>query len=232
MCNFPFKTLFLALILVNISLMANRHFESIDLGNGNELPYAYTLPTNFDANKTYPVLIGPGDTHAGSEASFFWRTNLPESLDWILVESTVFFENNDKVLMAKLLDHLQKKFKVEGNKFHTVGFSANSSKIFKTAMSLADRFASITGIPGHPTSRNPGELKQLKNTKIHFIVGENDGYWRRESERAHKQLKELGIETVLDIIPNGGHVLTDLIGAGFLEKMERMRPKSDEQMSK
>ena len=223
MRTFLFKTLFLLFMIINIPLMANRHFESIDLGNGKEIPFAYTLPDNFDAGKTYPVLIGPGDTHAGSEAGFFWRKNLPKGLGWILVETTVFFESNDKELMTKLLDHLQRKFKVENNKFHTVGFSANSSKIFKTALSLANRFASITGIPGHPTSRNPGELKQLKNTRVHFIVGENDGYWRRESERAHQQLKALGIETVLDVIPDGGHVLTDLIGAGFLEKMERMR---------
>ena len=207
-------------------LAAERQFETIELGGGKALTYGYHLPTDFDPEKTYPVLIGPGEVDAESKSGFFWRKNMPEKLNWILIETMSFFEGDANKNTAKLLDHLEKRFNVEGGRFHIVCFSANSSPIFRVVMAIPERFQSATGIPGHPSSSDKNTLKTLKNIRTQFIVGENDGYWRTASEKTQKELTELGYDSILDIIPNGGHILRDLIGEGFLMKMERMREEN------
>lgn len=202
-------------------------YETLDLGNGKTAPFAYHLPNGYNASQAYPVLIGPGDGTRGSEDSFFWRKGDPSEHGWILVETGIFLDHNSPEPMHKLLDHLEQQFKVEGGGFHIVGFSANSRRTFQTVLDMPERFLSATGIPGHPTTRDTEDLAKLKNTTIQFIVGENDGYWRRESERANQQLQELGVDSHLEIVPNGGHILRDLIGKGFMKRMEKLRRKTE-----
>lgn len=229
-----FRNIWMIVLLFVITLpaFAERQFETIDLGGGKSLSYGYHLPTDFDPEQTYPVLIGPGEVDAESKSGFFWRKNMPEKLDWILIETMSFFEGDAVKNTTKFLDHLQSRFKVEGGRFHVVCFSANSSPIFGVVLAIPERFQSATGIPGHPSTTDKNVLRALKNTRTQFIVGENDGYWRAASEKAHKILTELEYDSIIDIIPNGGHILRDLIGEGFLKKMERMRGKGEKGSSK
>ena len=118
---------------------------------------------------------------------------------------------------------LKEKFKVEGEKFHIVGFSANSSSIFSHVISNPDYFHSVTGIPGHPSTKNTAQIKSLKDVKIQNIVGEKDGYWLKAAEEFNELYLSLEINSTLDIVPEGEHVLQHLVGEGFIQKMERMR---------
>ena len=216
------KYVILLLILVESSAFCqNRSFESFKSTNGNSYPYALNLPDGFDSENTYPFLIGPGDGTKGSDKSFFWNVKNTGQFEWVLVEFVIWKE--DPKIVAELLDHLNTKYKVEKDKFHMVGFSANSANTFKIGIQIPQYFTSITGIPGHPRTSEEKAIKGLKGVKIQNIVGENDGYWLRSAQDFDKLYKKLGIETTLDIIPNGGHVLKELIGKGFMTKMERMR---------
>lgn len=203
-------------------LQPEKHYGTVTLENGESLPYAYHLPQGYDPERAYPVLIGPGDGTPGSDNSFFWKED-PSEYGWIVVETMAFLENAPVETTRRLLDHLEQQFKVEGGRFHAVGYSRGGAPTFRVVLALADRFQSITGIPGHPTATDEATLSRLKTMKVQFIVGENDGYWRRESERAHRLLQALGVDTRLEIIDDGGHVLRELVGRGFMERMQRLR---------
>ena len=90
-------------------------------------------------------------------------------------------------------------------------------------LQIPQYFTSITGIPGHPRTKVEESLKKLKGVKIQNIVGGNDGYWLRSAKEFESLYEMLGIDHTLDIIPNGGHVLKELVGSGFMQRMERMR---------
>ncbi len=216
------RNIVILLILIESSAFCqNRRFESFESTNGKSFSYALNLPDGFDVEKTYPFLIGPGDGTKGSDKSFFWNVQDTGQFDWVLVEFVIWKE--DPLIVAELLDLLNKKYNVEKDKFHMVGFSANSANTFKIGLQIPEYFTSITGIPGHPRTSDETAIRSLKGVKIQNIVGENDGYWLRSARDFDKLYKKLGIETTLDIIPNGGHVLKELIGNGFMTKMEKMR---------
>ena len=63
----------------------------------------------------------------------------------------------------------------------------------------------------------------LQDLEIQFVVGENDEYWQRSARKAHKELKETGVNSVLEIVPDGEHVMTELVGAGLMQKLEKLR---------
>ena len=104
-----------------------------------------------------------------------------------------------------------------------VGFSANSNNTFKIGLEIPQYFASITGIPGHPRTKDEKSIKKLKGVKIQNIVGEKDGYWRQSAEEFDVLYEKLGVDHTLEVIPNGEHVLRELVGSGFMKRMERMR---------
>jgi len=40
----------------------------LELGSGDQIPYAVHLPDGFDPSKTHPVLAGPGEAEKGEDA--------------------------------------------------------------------------------------------------------------------------------------------------------------------
>ncbi len=202
---------------------ADKKDNTIDGYNGSKISYAYHLPKDYSPSKKYHVLINPGGGKASEDNSFFLGDN-PSKYGWIVIETHFYDYRNLEKDMNSLLDHLTKKFKVQNNRFHIVGYSANSSYAFRAGIKLSGKFASITGIPGHP-SASDSELKKLidSKTKIQLIVGENDGYWTRESRGAYKKLKKLGVDVILEVVPNTGHVIRQFKGDEFLKRIDKLR---------
>lgn len=196
-------------------------YSEISLSTGKPVPFAVHLPKDFDSSKTYPVLVGPGDAVEGSTPGYYWQHNTHD-LGWIIVD-TKLWEASLAAELDLLLDKIQAEYNVEGGKFHAACWSGNSAGVFNTVIKNAGRFHSITGMAGNPRALSPDDIKQLKHTKVQFVVGEKDPYWKKAAEKAHTQLKAGGIDTSLEIIPNGEHVLTPLIGAGFIERLNRLR---------
>ena len=58
---------------------------------------------------------------------------------------------------------------------------------------------------------------------VQFVVGENDPYWQRSAHEAHDKLVAGGVDSVLEIVPDGEHVMTNLIGKPFIQKLEKLR---------
>jgi hypothetical protein len=196
-------------------------YKELPVPNGKGIPYAVHLPDGFDSENTYPVLIGPGDGVKGEDAGFYWKTD-PHSHGWIIVDAQLWEPATEKNLAA-LLDAVLADFKVEGGKFHAVCWSANSAGIFRLVMDHADRFHSITGMAGNPSGVSKAEIQALQEVKVQFVVGENDTYWQRSGRSAHEKLKAGGVDSVFEIVPDGEHVMNNLVGKGFMEKLEKLR---------
>ena len=127
-------------------------YKQFNSSDGIIIPYSVHLPPDYDPAKTFAVLIGPGDGVEKEDPGFYWRT-APYQKGWIIVD-TQLWEDFMDIHLNSLLDQILKEFKVEGNKFHTVCWSANSAGIFNLAIAHADRFHSITGMAGNPSKLN------------------------------------------------------------------------------
>ncbi len=40
---------------------------------------------------------------------------------------------------------------------------------------------------------------------------------------AHDKLVAGGVDSVFEVVPNGEHVMTELVGSGFMQKLEKLR---------
>ncbi len=196
-------------------------YRQVATMSGESIPYAVHLPPGYDAEASYPVLIGPGDGEDGAEAGFYWRTE-PNSNGWIIVDAQLW-ESDTKDSIDALLDAVLAEFKVEGGKFHAVCWSANSAGIFRLISDHAERFHSITGMAGNPRGVSGDDILALQSVKVQFLVGENDPYWQRSARDAHDKLVAGGVDSVFEVVPNGEHVMTELVGSGFMQKLEKLR---------
>ncbi|WP_298761631.1 hypothetical protein [uncultured Psychroserpens sp.] len=220
------KTVLELLLLITFcfnckGLTAQQKLETF-LYEEEKLNYTILLPLDYDATKTYPVMVGPSDTKSANDQSFYWR-GTKDSQGWILIGYKVYNATNRIGEVKALFEHLKSKYQVEGNKFHTVCFSANSASIFDLVMEMPEYFAGITGMAGNPNNGNKEKLKQLKGVKVQFVVGDKDAYWMRSAKRSHQLLLDFGVESTIEIIKNGQHVMKPLVGKGFLDRAERLR---------
>ena len=209
------------LSFTNCKSDAQRTFSKFQY-QGKDYEYAVQLPNNYDASKTYPVLIGPSDVRGDDEQSFYWR-DAKYTKGWILIDYPIYGALKRTDNIKALLEHLKSVYKVENNKFHTVCFSANSAGIFDLVMAMPEFFAGITGMAGNPGTQDKNRLKKLKGVKVQFVVGDQDTYWMRSAKNRHQLLLDIGVDSSIEIIKNGKHVLSGLIGDGFLERAHRLR---------
>lgn len=183
--------------------------EVFEISTNKSIELDYYLPDGFDTQKPYPVMLTPG--------SFFLQDD-PAAFGWVVVRAYI----GDRRFTTKdaniVLDHLSKVIKPRGNRFHIMGYSANSGGTFRIAAALPGRFAGVLTIPGYPRQRL--EYEALTRMKIRFIVGERDGYWLREAKKAHAQFTDLGTDTDIEIVKNGGHVLKELAGEPLFKRID------------
>lgn len=200
---------------------SKREFKQFDF-QGKELTYAVQLPDNFDPNKTYPIAIGPSEVLSKSDQSFYWR-GVRDTYGWVLVDFTIYQSVRKKDQVVALMDHLRATYQVEGDKFHTICFSANSAGIFDLVMALPEHFHSITGMAGNPGTTDKEKLARLKGVQVSFVVGDKDTYWMNAAKDRHQRLLSVGVDSHIEIIKNGPHVLEELIGKGTLARMDKLR---------
>ena len=213
----------LAMISTAFSFSQNNKIEKVFTSKSEKkINYAYSLPQNFDSAKDYNVLIAPGGgTSDDSDDFILWR-NCKNNFDWILLETNATFGNSINTL-KEFLDYLNENLHVIENKFHIMGFSANSADTFNVALNLPNYFHSVTGVPGHPRTNNKSDLIKLRNMEVNFIVGENDTYWLNAAEKYNTMLKELSIEVKLNIVKNSNHKLTSIVGDRFIDYMSWLK---------
>jgi hypothetical protein len=219
------KLLTVLMLLATIPAQAGETlYKELEVEGGKTVSYAVHLPDDYDAAKVYPVLIGPGDGVEGADPGFYWQTD-PYSHGWIIVDARLW-ESDTKKALGELLDSVGENYKVEGRKFHAVCWSANSAGIFDLVIDNAGDFHSITGMAGNPRNLSRTDINALADVKVQFVVGENDRGWQASARTAHKTLKDGGIDTQLEIVPNAPHVMKGQVGKPFMQKLEKLRVDS------
>lgn len=171
------------------------------------------LPPDFDASKAYSVLAGPGD--------YYWQDR-PSQPGWISVTGEAFFGPGRIENSILAMNYLRERYRIRGDGFHLACWSANSAGVFEIAMTHPKEILSITGVAGTPASATGDEIKNLRDVRVQFIVGENDRFWREGSEIWHARLEALGASSSLEIIPRGGHVMPEIANEPFFERMNRL----------
>jgi len=183
--------------------------EVFNVSVGKTIELDYYFPDNFNAEKPYPVMLAPG--------SFFLQDD-PAAFGWVVIRAGIeeprFNVDNANVI----LDHISTMVMPRDDRFHMMGYSANSSGVFRIVAALRSRFAGILTIPGHPRQRS--EYEAVRQMKIRFIVGARDGYWMREAKKAHALFQKLGTDTEIEVVENGGHVLKHLAGRPLFKRID------------
>ncbi len=203
----------------SVAQTSKRAFKTFDY-QGEKINYAIQLPRDFDPNKTYPVAVGPSEATSRDDQSFYWR-GVKDTYGWILLDFPIYEGKKSEV--TAFLDYVNTSFNVEGDKFHTICFSANSAGIFRLVMNMPEYFHSITGVAGNPRTKDADQLAKLRDVKVRFVVGDKDTYWMNAAKDRHTKLLESGVDSQIEIIKDGKHVLTELIGNGILERMNKLR---------
>ena len=206
----------LSLIVVTGSAVAQSdqatpadEYVEVELSGGASMPMGFYFPDDFDPHREYPVMISVG--------TYFLHDD-PAEFDWVVVRAGVEERQYSVEQSAEALDYIASRVNVASGRFHIFGYSASSAGVFRIAAALPDRFRGVLVMPGHPRQRS--EYEPLTDMQIRFIVGENDGFWLRESEAAHRRFERMGADTAIEIVENGGHVLSHLSGRPLFERIE------------
>lgn len=205
-------------------LPLERNFFTLKLDGDVELPFSVDLPVGYDPTRAYPVLIAPGHGKKveGNWGGLFWGEDTSQR-GWITVESPSFLLTDPVNVTLKLVDEVARRYQVEGGKFHLACYGPSSGPGFAIVMAAPERFKSLSALPGFPVTDDEKELAKLKGIRVSFVVGANDAIWLNESQRAHMKLQALGVECYLEVVQGANHLLQEMFGGEFAERLDLMR---------
>lgn len=214
-------------------LRGTYRFENLAASDGTKIKYAVVLPKDFDKEKTYPVLLlappGGQDIERVKWGLEFFGGLDAARMGWIVVSPVaprgqLFFDGAEQYI-PELLDQLEKDFRVEGGRFFLAGSGNGGRSAFRLAILYPERFRSLVTFPGYPPAAEDfAKLDRLKGLQVRMFVGEMERQvWIKEARRANKRLRELGIDSELQIIPDEGHVMETLRGSHLVALLSVLR---------
>jgi len=132
---------------------------------GTKRSYIIHIPPSYDGGKPVPLVIvlhGLGGTARNMELTtgMYEKSDAegfivvyPEGVvnSWNAILPTGYaFENNvdDVGFIKELIDRLQSKFAIDGNRIYVVGFSNGAMMAYRLAAELSDRIAAVAAVAG------------------------------------------------------------------------------------
>lgn len=205
-------------------LPTERNYFTMKLEDGTELPFSVDLPVNYDPTKPFPVLIAPGQGKKieDSWGGLFWGEDTAQR-GWIAVESPSLMLKDPIGATGQLMNEIVRRYKVERNQFHLVGYGPSAAPVFGVAAVMPERLRSVWVLPGFPINLKDEGYQRMKGVKVCFIVGDKDPYWYQESQTAYRKFQSFGVETYLEVVQGGGHLLQEMFGGEFAERLENAR---------
>jgi pimeloyl-ACP methyl ester carboxylesterase len=203
-------------------------FETFTASNGVKVEYGLCLPEEADAWTPRRVLIGfpPGNQSrsAAETAMSYWWGEQAARRGWVTVTvvkpDVGWFSPGGEQAMGELLDHLSRTFEVHEGKFHVAGCSGGGPSCFHVALAFADRVASVTGLPAYPVRDDLLKLDRLRGVTVNMWVGADDGGWREEMAFSSQKMREAGARCRMVVFPDEAHVIQELLGGGFMDRLE------------
>lgn len=209
------------MIVMGWSSMAQSELITTKTESGKTVKFILHLPKSYDSSQQYPVVVGPSELE-NTDGSYYWK-DFKSNDSWILIDAGIYEGIGQVATLKAIRKYLQTNYSIEGDKFHAVCFSANSSPVFKLVMAAPELFHSATGMPAS-VSASESSFKKLKNVKVQLLVGEDDGYWLRSSKSLQSKFETLGIDSRLEVFPGVGHFLLNVRGQLLMDRLNKLRP--------
>lgn len=202
--------------------------RSLALPDGGTMDYVLWLPDDFEAERSYPLLLAlpPGSQNLEMVGAGlgYWRSG-PQR-DWVVVSPAApggrLFFRGAEAHIAALLDEIAETVTIEG--VHLAGISNGGRSAFRIARLDPDRFASLLVLPGFPPEEDDFDaLDLLVSLPVRMFVGENDPDWAERSRVTAARLADLGGDVELTVVPNEGHVIQSLSGETLFDLLDGLR---------
>jgi Xaa-Pro aminopeptidase len=200
------------------------------------LRYRLVLPTDFDAARAWPVLLvlppGGQDEAMVERALELYFEREARQRGWVVVAPAApagtSFVGGAEGRLPALLDALARELRAEGGGVHLAGVSNGGRAAFRLAGLHAERFLSLTVLPGAPASaEDRARLAGLARLPVTLFVGEKDEGWHAEALEVAAELETLGARDVrLEVRAGEGHVLAADVGRLVFERLETLRCSS------
>jgi hypothetical protein len=205
-------------------LPTERNYFTLKLKDGNELPFSVDLPVNYDPTRPFPVLVapGPGKKIEDNWGGLFWGEDTSQR-GWIAVESMSLLQEDPITATGELLNEVARRYKVEGGKFHLLGYGVSAAAAFGVAAVMPERLHSLWLVPGFPIGLKDEGLARLKGVQVCFIVGDRDPYWHQQTNVAYSKLQALGVDTYLEVVQGADHMMREMFGGELAERLENVR---------
>ena len=183
---------------------------------GLSLTYKVLLPLNYDAAKSYPVVLvftgGPQQLRgAENTVNTDWRGEA-EKRGYIVIspgtpDGSLFFENADRVF-PEFLDAILRDHKVRGGKLHVAGHSNGGLSAFHVAAKYPQYFLTVTGYPGLLENQSdPARINVLKPMCLFMHVGDQDPSWASAMQMQYERLQKQGFKIRYAVERNQVHRL-------------------------
>ncbi len=170
--------------------------KSIEVA-GYEMSYAMHVPKNYDAKKSYPLIIClHGAGFVGDSYIDRWQSRLGS--DVILVCPTIqggaWWSAQGENLVLDVMDAVSFEYHVNPEKVFLTGMSNGGIGVYLVGMFHADRFAAISPMAGGIPDEIFPFLKNFFSTGIYIIHGAHDQVMPvRLSQDLSAYLRDAGI---------------------------------------
>ena len=235
------QALCLAFVLGSESSSASKTWKSLDVEGGKTLEYAVVTPADFDPETAYPVVVAlpPGPQSRGLVDTGLELYFEAEAIKrgWVVIspaapEGNSFHKGLDLEFDA-LLDLVESEYKIAGGVVHLAGVSNGGRSGFHQAGRAPSRFASLSALPGLPSSDEDwAALDGLAELPVAIWAGAEDADWVASAERAVRRLTELQApELHLGIMAGQGHVLDASFAAELFDRLDFVQARQLERVA-
>jgi len=235
------QALCLAFVLGSTSSPASKTWKSLEVEGGQTLEYAVVTPADFDPATAYPVVValppGPQNRDMVDRGLGPYFETEAMKRGWIVIAPAApegsFFHTGLDLEFDALLDHVEAEFAVAGGRVHLAGVSNGGRSGFHQAGRAPDRFASLSTLPGLPSSEEAwAALDGLAELPVAIWAGAEDADWVAGAERAVRRLTELQApELHLEIVAGQGHVLATSLSVELFDRLDLVHARQLERVA-
>lgn len=204
---------------------------SVEIG-GTTVDYVTITPSGFTIGDSAPVFFAlpPGgqDLEITSNVADVVYQDQAVRRGWVVVTpaspSGRWYENGNGLVAAEFLAWVHAWVDAEGGKVHLGGMSNGGLSAFHLAARMPGAFHSLLGFPGYPRGGDQVALENVVDIPVRLWVGGDDSSWLDNMEDATEDLRTLGGDVELFVLPGEPHVLQSTVdGVAFFNELDAAR---------